>query len=107
MNYRTLLTLFFTYLFSTTAFSDVDIKEIGYEASGIKVEYYESSNSGIVIPIDCPNCDAKQYTFSGKPTIKKSGGYIRFSDFMNEYWNVEYPTIFLNLESKKVTRIVY
>ncbi len=81
--------------------------ELAVETNGIRVEYIESSNRGLVHIKDCSECQQKYYTFSKKPIIKKHGRIISFDEFLTDYWNAEYPTLFLDPKSLSVLRINY
>ena len=106
MNIKHLI-FFLIALSPLTAFSEIIGERTAYEAEAIKVEYYETSDSGIVTPINCTHCTSKQYKFSGQPIIKKNGQVIKFSEFMKEYWNAKGPTIFLDPSNGEVVRIIY
>jgi len=81
--------------------------ELAVETNGIRVEYIESSNRGLVHIKDCNQCEKKYYSFSKKPIINKYGKIISFDEFLTDYWNAEYPTLFLDPESLSVLRINY
>jgi len=81
--------------------------ELAVETNGIRVEYIESSNRGLVHIKNCSQCEKKYYSFSKKPTINKYGKIISFDEFLTDYWNAEYPTLFLDPESLSVLRITY
>ncbi len=81
--------------------------ELAVETNGIRVEYIESSNRGLVHVKDCSQCQQKYYTFSKKPIINRFGKLISFDEFLTDYWNAEYPTLLLDPKSLSVLRINY
>ena len=81
--------------------------DIAIETNGIRVEYIESSKRGLVHIKGCSQCKKKYYYFSKKPIINKSGKVISFDEFLTDYWNAEYPTLFLDPKSLSVLRINY
>ncbi|MEY8205688.1 MAG: hypothetical protein RPR40_11555 [Bermanella sp.] len=81
--------------------------DIAIETNGIRVEYIESSKRGLVHIKGCNQCKQKYYSFSKEPIINKSGKIISFDEFLTDYWNAEYPTLFLDPKSLSVLRINY
>jgi len=81
--------------------------ELAVETNGIRVEYIESSNRGLVHIKGCSQCEKKYYTFTKKPIIKKQGKIISFDEFLTDYWNAKFPTLFLDPKSLSVLRINY
>lgn len=81
--------------------------EIAVETNGIKVEFFESSNRGLIHVKDCSQCKQKYYTFTNKPIIKRFGRIVSFETFLTDYWNAEDPTLFLDPDSLSVLRINY
>lgn len=77
------------------------------ETSGIKVEFLETSQKGIIYVYGCDQCTKKYYTFTDKPRIKRKGQYISFEEFMNDYWNAKYPTLFLDKRTQSVLKVLY
>jgi len=101
-----LLCVFCILVISQTSFG-AQYLELAVETNGIRVEYIESSNRGLVHIKDCSQCEKKYYSFSKKPTINKYGKIISFDEFLTDYWNAEYPTLFLDPKSQSVLRINY
>ena len=101
-----LLCVFCILVISQTSFG-AQYLELAVETNGIRVEYIESSNRGLVHIKDCSQCEKKYYSFSKKPTINKYGKIISFDEFLTDYWNAEYPTLFLDPKSLSVLRINY
>jgi len=101
-----LLCVFCILSISQTSFG-AQYLELAVETNGIRVEYIESSNRGLVHIKDCSQCEKKYYSFSKKPTINKYGKIISFDEFLTDYWNAEYPTLFLDPKSLSVLRINY
>ncbi len=101
-----LLCLFCILGISQTSFS-AQYLELAVETNGIRVEYIESSNRGLVHVKNCSQCTQKYYTFSKKPIINRFGRIITFDEFLADYWNAEYPTLFLDPKSMSVLRINY
>ncbi len=103
---KLLLCVFCILSISQTSFG-AQYLELAVETNGIRVEYIESSNRGLVHVKDCSQCTKKYYTFSEKPIINRLGRIISFDDFLTDYWNAEDPTLFLDPESLSVLRINY
>ena len=101
-----LLCVFSILAFSQTSFG-AQYLELAVETNGIRVEYIESSNRGLVHIKDCSQCEKKYYTFTKKPIIKKQGKIISFDEFLTDYWNAKFPTLFLDPKSLSVLRINY
>ncbi len=100
--------LFFLTLYSFISFVHADIEEdTALETGGIKVEFFELTNKGIIHVYDCDQCLNKFYTFDDQPRIKRQGRYIPFEEFMTDYWNAKYPTIFLDKKSRSVLKVSY
>lgn len=81
--------------------------ELAVETLGIRVEYIESTNKGLVYVKKCSQCTKEFYSFSKLPTIKKNGKVIPFKTFLTDYWNGKSPTLFLDPKSLSVLRINY
>ncbi len=81
--------------------------DVARETDSIKVEYYQTSNSGLVRVKGCNQCTKEMYTFTKKPLITRSGQAIPFEEFMQEYWQAEYPTLLLDIETLSVLSIHY
>ncbi|MEY8203681.1 MAG: hypothetical protein RPR40_01290 [Bermanella sp.] len=81
--------------------------DLAIETNGIRVEYIESSQRGIVYVKDCSQCTKDYYTFTSKPVIKRGGKVIDFPVFLSDYWNAKYPTLFLDPKTLSVLRINY
>jgi len=97
--------IIFSLLFCHQAFSLKSL-ETALELRSIKVEYYSTSNRGLVYVYDCYKCK-KYYSFTTKPIIKKDGKIISFDEFLQDSVNVKYPTVFLDIEDETVRRINY
>ncbi len=102
-----LLSFLFSLGVLQNAQAELIILERALETNGIRVEYIESSNRGLVHVKNCNQCKQKTYTFAKKPIIKKYGRIISFDEFLTDYWNAEDPTLFLDPESLSVLRINY
>lgn len=98
--------LFTSLCFSTSAYSATAL-DIALEPQSIKVEYMSSSDSGIIYVKNCDQCGKAFYNFKIKPKIIKQGKEISFDIFMEDYWNAKFPTLFLNIKSQAVMRVVY
>ena len=85
----------------------VETLDVALETNGIKVEYIESSKRGIISVVDCSQCSKSQYDFQTPPEIIKKGKAITFEDFMLDYWNAKNATIFLDLRSSQVIKVIY
>ncbi len=81
--------------------------DVAREMDSIKVEYYQTSNKGLVRVKGCNQCSKEVYTFTQKPLITRSGQTIPFEEFMQEYWKAEYPTILLDIKTRSVISIHY
>ena len=103
---KLIICLFVFLCFSSSAYSATAL-DIALEPKSIKVEYMDSSNSGIIYVKDCDQCGNTFYNFKQKPKIIKQGKEISFDVFMEDYWNAKFPTLFLNIKSKAVIRVVY
>jgi len=102
-----LLSFLFSFGVLQNAHAQLIVLELAVETNGIRVEYIESSNRGLIYVKNCSHCKQKNYTFSKKPIIKKYGRIISFDEFLTDYWKAEYPTLFLDPESLSVLRINY
>ncbi|MEH6344913.1 MAG: hypothetical protein V7785_07505 [Bermanella sp.] len=98
--------LFTSLCFATSVYSATAL-DIALEPQSIKVEYMSSSDSGIIYVKGCDQCSNAFYTFKQKPKIIKQGKEISFEIFMTEYWNAKFPTLFLDIKSQAVIRVVY
>ena len=98
--------LFISFLLSSTLYA-ASIPDTAMETSGIKVEFFETSQEGIVYVYGCDQCTEKFYTFTDEPRIKRKGKYISFEEFMKDYWNAEHPTLFLDQRTQSVRKILY
>ncbi len=103
---KLIIFLFTSLCFSTSAYSATAL-DIALEPQSIKVEYMDSSNSGIIYVKGCEQCGKDFYNFKQKPKIIKQGKEISFDNFMEDYWNAKFPTLFLNIKSKTVMRVAY
>ncbi len=77
------------------------------EVGSIKVEYYNTSNTGIIHVYQCSSCTQKTYKFSTLPKIIRSGKVISFEVFVKDYWNAKSPTLLLDNESLSVLQVIY
>lgn len=75
------------------------------EVVNIKVEYYDTTNRGIVRVINCTRCSKKIYKFSPPPVIKKNGKVISIENFMSEHQEAITATLFLDKATLSVERI--
>lgn len=83
-------------------------QDIALEVESVKVEYYSSSDRGLVYVYGCSQCKStKYYKFEQKPIIKKQGKIIPFEVFLKEYRDAKEPTVFLNKQTHSVLRINY
>jgi len=77
------------------------------EVGSIKVEYYDTSNTGVIHVYQCDSCTQSIYKFSTPPKVIRSGKVIDFKVFMNDYWNAKFPTLLLDNESLSILQVVY
>ncbi|EAT11136.1 hypothetical protein HF888_04130 [Bermanella marisrubri] len=77
------------------------------EIKSIVVEYYESTNSGIIRIPDCKRCDFDFYEFDNTLEVKKDRKKGSIKDLSKEYWKVNFYTVFIKPNSNKVLRIYY
>ena len=98
--------LFICFLFSSNLYAD-NTPDTALETGSIKVEFFETSQEGIIYVYDCDQCTKKIYTFSDQPRIKRKGKYISFEEFMKDYWNAEHPTLFLDERTQSVRKVLY
>ncbi len=103
---KSIIFLFASLYFSACAYSATAL-DIALEPQSIKVEYMDSSSSGIIYVKGCDQCGKDFYNFKQKPKIIKQGKEISFEIFMTEYWNAKFPTLFLDIKSQAVMRVVY
>jgi len=82
-------------------------RDTALEMASLKAEYYSSSKKGIITPIDCEICILKLYHFNDQTTIRRDNKLISIQDFMNEYWKIKYPTIFIDPDNNHVLSIIY
>jgi len=75
------------------------------EVVKIKVEYYDTSNRGIVRVINCTRCSKKIYKFNTPPVIKKNGKVISIENFISEHQKAITATLFLDNTTLSVERI--
>lgn len=105
----TILKLFFVALIaiSTSVQAKIIAKEISLETEKLKAEYYATSGRGKLTLIGCKRCEKSVYEFEEVPLILKDHKPITIEEFMQDYWNANFPTVFINLEKTKVIRISY
>ena len=107
MKYNTLLIALLSLTVSTLSHSRGTL-DVALEVDHIKIEYYSTSNSGLLYVYGCSQCKGKKYySFDKKPIIKKQGKIIPFETFLKEYRDAEEPTVFLDKKSLTVLRINY
>ena len=104
---KTLQLFILSFLVINISQAEIISLEIARETLSIKIEYIESSNRGLVHPKGCSLCTKDFYKFSKPPIINKKGKVISFDEFLADYWNAEYPTLFLDPKSLSVLRINY
>ncbi|MFT5594144.1 MAG: hypothetical protein ACI8SR_002533 [Oceanicoccus sp.] len=85
----------------------VEHSDTALEANGMKVEFFDSSETGIIRPINCNLCLLEFYNFDNKIKINKSGTPIPLKTFMDDYWNAQYPTLFIDPRTNTVKKINY
>jgi len=78
-----------------------------YELTSLKAEFFDTSNHGLITPIDCANCKQKTYKFDTTVEIYKENKLISITDFMADYWNARHPTIFIDTSTNLVYKIRY
>ena len=83
------------------------VNVIGYEVASLKVEYFESLNSGIITPIGCTQCPKKTYRFDSNIKIFDGKTPVSLADFMANYWNINVPFIAVDQTTQKVIEIGY
>ncbi|GAA6135882.1 hypothetical protein NBRC116188_26720 [Oceaniserpentilla sp. 4NH20-0058] len=82
-------------------------KTSALETNGIKVEFFSSSNYGVITPIGCSYCLQKTYKFYSDININKKGKTTTLQSLLAEYSRAKYPTIFINLDSNVVYKLNY
>jgi len=100
----TLLTL--AALFSATSHA-AQALDIALEMKSFKAEYYSSSKTGVVKVAGCNQCEEDIYRFNSTVKILKNEKSITIEQFVQDYWNAEYPTIFLDPATKLIILIAY
>lgn len=101
------LLTFITLIISSNSFAAKAV-ELARELHSIKVEYISSSDRGLIYVYGCSQCKGKTYyEFNSKPIIKKEGKTISFDDFLTDYRNGKFFTLFLSLDNHSVQRINY
>lgn len=103
---KTLLALTLGLLCSASVFA-IETLDIALEADSLKLEYYETTQRGIIRLKGCTYCDQDIYEFKSKPAIEKNGKEITFDFFLKDFWNARSPTIFLDKKTKHVIRVIY
>lgn len=81
--------------------------DIAYEMDAFKAEYSQASKKGSITPLGCNQCDTNVYYFDNNVKILKSEQEISVNEFITDYWNAQYPTIFLNPKTKLIILIAY
>ena len=81
--------------------------DLALETGGIKVKYSDLSKKGVVYAYKCGQCTQKFYEFSGPIKVTKQNKNMPFSEFMEDYWNAKYPTVFLDPDTLNVLHISY
>ncbi len=104
---KTIQLLILSFLIINISQAEMISLEIARETQGIKVEYIESTDRGIVRVKNCELCTKDFYTFHNKPVIKRIGELITFETFLTDYWNAKFPTLFLDPKTLAVVRIEY
>lgn len=103
---KTLLALTLGLLCSTSVFA-IETLDIALEAKSLKLEFYETTQRGIIRLKGCSRCEKDFYDFEKKPSIIKNGQSISFEAFQNDFWNAQYPTIFLDKTNQLVIKVIY
>lgn len=85
----------------------IETLDIALEATSLKLEYYESTQRGIVRLQGCSVCDKDFYDFDSIPNINKNGNTVSFEYFQKDFWNAKYPTVFLDKTTQQIIRIQY
>jgi hypothetical protein len=93
-------------LLSTSAFG-AQALDIALEMNSFKAEYYATSQQGIIKVSGCNQCDENIYHFDHTVKIVKNNQPISIDLFIKDYWNAEYPTIFLDPATKSIILIAY
>jgi hypothetical protein len=93
-------------LLSTSAFGAKAL-DIALEMNSFKAEYYATSKQGIIKVSGCNQCEEKIYRFDDTVKIVKNNQPISIDIFIKDYWNAEYPTIFLDPATKSIILIAY
>lgn len=103
---KTLTAFAMSFLLSTSVFS-MESAEIALEANSLKLEYYETTQRGIIRLQGCSHCEKEFYDFDGQPIILKSNKAISFEAFQQDFWNAKYPTIIIDKTYHKVIKVIY
>lgn len=93
-------------LFSVSVYAVRDL-EVPLEMDSFQIEYRDISKTGVIRVNNCKRCTQKIYEFDESIEIKKNGNVITLESFLDEYWKVKYPTIFLKINDNKAVRIIY
>lgn len=94
-------------LFVSSASAKIITLDIALEMESFDVEYSEISKTGLIRVVDCSVCTQKIYTFDDKIIIKKQGNIITLEEFMQDYWNAKYPTLFADKDNLSIMRLIY
>ncbi len=101
-----LLSLFCVLSFSQTSLA-AHAADIAREVASIKVEYYDTTNKGVVRVKGCSQCSKKMYSFTSIPLITRNNKTITFKEFMADYWNATFATLLLDKNTLTVQSIHY
>jgi len=93
--------------FMSSVSHGVTALDTAIEVGSIKVEFYNTSNTGIIHVYQCDSCTQKIYKFSTPPKVIRSGKVITFEFFLKDYWNAKFPTLLLDNKSLSVFQVVY
>lgn len=101
------LIILFLLVTSLYSHSEIVVVEEAVETQGIRVEYSDISNTGIIFPKNCEQCSKKSYTFDKNLKISHYKKHVSLQKFLKSYHDMQYPTLFLEPGSLKVLRVIY
>ena len=95
------------WLIPSISLAEIKNLEIPLEMEKFKVEFYQTTQKGLITPVGCSQCKEQRYHFGSDIKIIRANQTISIETFISDYWNAKYPTIFLTLDQSNVVKVVY
>ena len=92
-------------LITSSASYSLEILEHAYEAEKIRAEYYDTSDSGIIRPINCNACTKDIYNIHSETRFYENGEEITPEYFIRVHQSKSFITLFIDVKSELLTRV--